>query len=338
LTHEYISGANGPKSFVSKSPDLQKLINETIHLLSALGLPIQGRTARRLERTALAFLAVVDLSASGRWKEAKDLDTPRKLLTREIIRYWREHFDEDVSDGSYDDIRREDLLHLDLAGIVSTDDATKDQNDGTRGFGLNPEFSEIVRTFGSKRWETNVQTFVAKHGTLQERLVRPRNLATTKVVLPSGEELSFLGGPHNQLQKASIEEFLPRFGNAAEVLYVGDTATKYAFLNRKRLTELKFFDIQESKLPDVIAYSSSKNWIFLIEAVHSANPISSERRHILTQLLEPCTALPVYITAFLDKATFRKFSSDIAWETEVWIASDPDHLIHFDGEKFLGPY
>jgi type II restriction enzyme len=157
-------------------------------------------------------------------------------------------------------------------------------------------------------------------------------------MLPSGEELSFLGGPHNQLQKAIIEQFLPRFGNEADVFYVGDTANKYAFLKRDRLAELKFFDIEESKLPDVIAYSSSKNWIFLIEAVYSSGPISCERRLVLTQLLEECTALPVYVTGFLDKATFRKFAPEIAWETEVWIASEPDHLIHFDGEKFLGPY
>jgi type II restriction enzyme len=317
---------------------LQKLINEAVHLLSALGLPIEGGTGRRLERTALAFLALLDLSASGQWAAAKDLKTPRKLLTREIIRYWREHFGEDVSDSSYDDIRRRDLLHLYLAGIVATDDPTKDQNDGTRRYGLSPDYSEIVRTFGSRDWEGAVQEFVAKHGTLSERLDRPRDLPTTKLVLPSGQELSFLGGPHNQLQKAIIEKFLPRFGNGAEVLYVGDTAHKYAFINRERLVELKFFDIEQSKLPDVLAYSRSKNWIFLIEAVYSSGPISPERRLVLAQLLAECVALPVYVTAFLNRVTFRKFSPNIAWETEVWIASDGDHLIHFDGEKFLEPY
>ena len=338
LVYAYISDKVGPKSFLRKSPDLQKLINEAVHLLSALGLPLKGGTGRRLERTALAFLALLDLSASGQWMAAKDLKTPRKLLTREIIRYWREHFGEEVADSSYDDIRRKDLLHLSMAGIVATDDPTKDQNDGTRRYGLNPEFSEIVRTFGSTGWDNAVQEFVAKHGTLSQRLNRPRDLPTTKLVLPSGQELLFLGGPHNQLQKAIIERFLPRFGNGAEVLYVGDTANKYAFINRERLVGLRFFDIEESKLPDVLAYSESKNWIFLIEAVYSSGPISSERRLVLAQLLAECVAQPVYVTAFLDKATFRKFSRDIAWETEVWIASDNDHLIHFDGEKFLEPY
>ncbi|SPF51330.1 Type-2 restriction enzyme PstI (fragment) [Candidatus Sulfopaludibacter sp. SbA4] len=107
-----------------------------------------------------------------------------------------------------------------------------------------------------------------------------------------------MGGRHNQLQKAIIEQFLPRFGHGAEVLYVGDTANKYAFINRERLARLKCFDIEESKLPDVLAYSESENWIFLIEAVYSSGPISSERRLALAQLLAKCTASPVLRHSF----------------------------------------
>jgi hypothetical protein len=128
-------------------------------------------------------------------------------------------------------------------------------------------------------------------------------------------------------------------GHGAEVLYVGDTAEKFPPRVRlDKLEELRFFNLTDAKLPDVVAYSESKNWVYLIEAVHSANPISRERRLVLSNLLEECTANAVYVTAFLDKFVFRRFAPDIAWETEVWIVSDPDHLIHFNGDKFLGPY
>ncbi len=30
--------------------------------------------------------------------------------------------------------------------------------------------------------------------------------------------------------------------------------------------------------------------------------------------------------------------AQIAWESEVWIAEEPMHMIHFNGERFLGPY
>ena len=76
----------------------------------------------------------------------------------------------------------------------------------------------------------------------------------------------------------------------------------------------------------------------MIEAVHSSGVISNVRLLELKKLTEKCQADIIFVTAFLDNNTFRKFAADIAWETEVWIADAPDHIIHFDGEKFLGPY
>ncbi len=58
----------------------------------------------------------------------------------------------------------------------------------------------------------------------------------------------------------------------------------------------------------------------------------------LKRLTKNCTAKIIFVTAFLTKTEFRKWMADVAWETEVWIADSPDHLIHFDGEKYLSPY
>lgn len=287
---------------------------------------------------AIAILAIVDVHDPDHWSEAKDLLTPRALQTREIIRYWRERLGETISDGSYDDVRRKDLLLPYLSGMVATDDPRKHTTDGTRRYGLNPEYSPIIRGFGARSWHAKVREFVKQHGSFAERLNRPRNVPKIRIVLPFGGELSFLKGPHNQLQKSVIEEFLPRFGFGAEVLYVGDTAKKFSWIKENKLQGLKFFDLKNAKLPDIVAYSETKNWIYLIEAVHSANPMTPERRLVLAELMLECTASPIYVTAFLDTFTFRKFAADIAWETEAWIASDPTHLIHFNGEKFLGPF
>ncbi|MCB0277851.1 MAG: restriction endonuclease, partial [Calditrichaeota bacterium] len=109
-------------------------------------------------------------------------------------------------------------------------------------------------------------------------------------------------------------------------------------LNKKKLEDLNFFEISHNEIPDIISYSKSKNWLYLIEAVHSSGPISELKLMELKKLTQNCSADIIFITAFLNKTTFRKFVSEIAWETEVWIADDPDHIIHFDGEKFLGPY
>jgi type II restriction enzyme len=151
-------------------------------------------------------------------------------------------------------------------------------------------------------------------------------------------KLFFGPGEHNELQKAVIEDFLPRFGHGAKVLYVGDAQDKLMFREDDVLRELGFFELSHDKLPDVLAYSEEKNWLFLIEAVHSANPITELRKRALEQLSKACTADIVYVSAFLTKSSFRKFARDIAWETEVWIAESPEHLVHFNGDKFLGPH
>jgi type II restriction enzyme len=120
--------------------------------------------------------------------------------------------------------------------------------------------------------------------------------------------------------------------------YVGDTANKFLHLEKERLEALQFFELSYGELPDIVAYSEQRNWLYLIEAVHSSGAISPVRLLELKKLTEQCTADIIFVTAFLDRNTFRQFAPDIAWETEVWIAEAPDHLIHFDGEKFLGPY
>lgn len=145
-------------------------------------------------------------------------------------------------------------------------------------------------------------------------------------------------GQHNDLQKAIIEEFLPRYGHGCEVLYIGDTANKLLFIDADKLKSLHFFELSHDELPDIIAYNTNKNWLYLIEAVHSSGSISEVRMLELKRLTTGCTADIVYVTAFLTKAEFRKWAAEIAWETEVWIAENPDHLIHFNGGKFLGPY
>jgi type II restriction enzyme len=173
---------------------------------------------------------------------------------------------------------------------------------------------------------------------LADVLARKRDIEQIPVKLPGGVELRFSSGEHNILQKKIIEDFLPRFGNGCSVLYIGDTAHKLLHINEEALKRLHFFELSHDELPDIIAYNSVNNWLFLIEAVHSAGPMSEIRVHELKKSLGDCTAGLIFITAFLRSKDFRKWGADIAWETEVWIADNPDHLIHFNGSKFLGPY
>ena len=321
---------------------IDKLSNDALAILSALGVPLAGLTQRRRVKMAKAFLALAGMRPGMAWSQAKDSasDGGHQLQSRQIISFMNAHLGENISPGSYDDIRRKDLVLPVEALIVlkSAKNPDANTNDGTRGFALNPNAARVVRSFGSKAWDAALKSFMADRATLAQELSRSRELARIPVKLNDKQALTFSPGKHNQLQKQIIEDFLPLYGYGAEVLYVGDTEDKNKYTNESRLAALKFFELAHDKLPDVLAYSEQKNWLFLIEAVTTANPINELRLRTLKQLTAACTADVVYITAFPDRATYRKFAHDIAWETEVWLADSPQHMIHFNGDKFLGPY
>lgn len=325
------------KTFKEKTAKVQELINSTLFILDCFGIPLDT-SPRRLERMAIAFLACGDIKVIEDLKIAKDWNSGYSLKTRDIINFVNEHFNEKISSGSYDDIRRKDLKLLTLSEVVLRSSPNSATNDSTRGYSLNPTYAELIRDFGSDNWWHTVSERLKNIDPLSQKLKRDRAIRKVEVILPSGGELSFSAGEHNDLQKAIIEEFLPRFGHGAEVLYVGDTSDKYLYLEKEKLEKLLFFEISHEELPDIIAYSKKKNWLYLIEAVHSSGPISEVRLLQLQTLTKNCTADIVYVTAFLTKQKFRQFITEIAWETEVWIADNLDHLVHFNGDKFLGPY
>ena len=333
---QYIS-PDKSKTFREKTTQVQKLINTTLYILDTFGIPLDA-TQRRLERMAVAFLASGDIKKVADIKKAKDLNSGYGLKTRDIITFVNNYFGENISPGSYDDIRRKDLKLLTVAEVVLQSNPNSATNDSTRGYSINPTYAELLRTFGSKNWEKTVSEKLKNTEPLSKKLKRERQIAKVNVILPSSGKLIFSAGEHNDLQKAIVEDFLPRYGHSAEVLYIGDTSDKYLYLEKEKLEKLNFFEISHEELPDVIAYSKKKNWLYLIEAVHSSGPISELRLIQLQELTKNCKADLVYVTAFLSRSKFRQFMTDIAWETEVWIADNPDHLVHFNGDKFLGPY
>jgi type II restriction enzyme len=326
------------KEFRQKPPALQQLTNEALDILAAFGIPLE-ETPRRIERMALAFLAVMDVNLeTAGWQAAKSLSTPWALTTRQVIGYWNTHFAEHVSPGSYDDVRRKDLLLPVHAGIVVPDRPDSARNNPRRAYALADEYMNAVRAYGTPRFADAVSAAISGQPTLAERWTTERANARIPIEVTPGVKLSFGPGEHNMLIKAVIQDFLPRFGRGSAVLYVGDAEDKTLHIDRARLKELGFFDLDHGELPDVVAYSSSENWLYVIEAVHSSGPISNVRRDRLKSLLATTKAGIVFVTAFADRASFRRWVRDIAWETEVWISSEPAHLIHFNGDRFLGPH
>ena len=144
-------------------------------------------------------------------------------------------------------------------------------------------------------------------------------------------------GKHNEVQAAVVHEFAPRFSKSSQVIYLGDTANKDLYIDKDALKSLGIPIDEHSKLPDVVIYDLSRNWLFLIEAVTSHGPVSPKRLIELEDFLKNCKAGKIYVSAFPDFSEFKKHSANIAWETEVWVVESPDHMIHFNGDRFMGP-
>lgn len=323
----------------SKKPqNVVRIINQALDILYSVGIPLNGKTERSLERMGMAFLAVAGVTSD--WGDAKGVAENRHLKTREIISFINSHFFESISPGSYDDIRRKDLIYLVVADLIinSGDNPGRATNDPTRGNALDPEFKKLIVKYNTPEWDSELALFNRNREKLSEILARKRSLDKIPVALPGNKSISLSLGLHNVLQKEIIEQFLPRYGQDCVVLYIGDTSDKKLHLAEAELKKLNFFELSHDELPDIIAYNKKKGWLYLIEAVHSSGPMSELRVLELKKLLKECSAELIFVTAFLSRDIFRKWVNQIAWETEVWVADNPDHMIHFNGHKFLGPF
>lgn len=314
---------------------VKNLVFNILDVFQLIGIPVDN-TDRKLERMAKACLAVGKIKKD--FSEACSFEDGF-TRTRDIIAFENEYLGEDISSGSYDDIRRQDLKLLVEAGIIVNSSSTEEQatNNPSRGYGLSTSFANLLHSFGSSRWEILLNEFRKETKSLKEELKRRRDLQKVPVTLPNGKTIVLSYGEHNNLQKAIIEVFLPLFGFGAEVLYVGDTKDKFLHLEKAELEKIKFFTLEHEELPDVVAYSREKNLLYLIEAYHSTGEWDEIRVRKVRRKLEEsgCTANIIFFTAFENKNIFKQKAKDIAWETEVWIADSPEHLVHFNGYKFL---
>jgi len=158
------------------------------------------------------------------------------------------------------------------------------------------------------------------------------------VKIEAGKEIKLSPGAHTLLIKAIIEDFASRFVPGGILIYAGDTGSKWGYFNEELLAGLGINVDSHGKMPDVVLYYPKKNWLLLIESVTSHGPVDGKRHDELSKLFKGSKAPIVYVTAFPDRAVMASYLPVIAWETEVWCADAPTHLIHFNGIRFLGPY
>ncbi len=158
------------------------------------------------------------------------------------------------------------------------------------------------------------------------------------VQVPGGSAISLSPGAHSELIRKIVEEFAAIHLPGSSLIYVGDTGDKVGYFDEDALARLGVAVDRHGKLPDVVLYDQVRGWLVLIESVTSHGPVDGKRLLELQHLFSASTVGLVFVSAFLNRQTMGKFLGTLAWETEVWVAEAPTHLIHFNGDRFLGPH
>ena len=251
----------------------------------------------------------------------------------------RDTYDRDYAENTREVVRRQVIHQLEQARVVdrNPDEPDLPTNNPRTHYGLTDEALSVLRLYGTSGWESELSAFRASHGVLLEIYQRRRRMREIPIRNLTGEEIRLSPGRHNRLQAQVVADFGPKFAPGAILLYLGDAADKLLHLDREKLAEVGVPITEHDKLPDVVLYDEEREWLFLVEAVTSHGPVNPKRVEELESTLKDCVATRVYVSAFPDFRQFKRHVDKIAWETEVWIAEIPDHLIHFNGDKFLGP-
>jgi putative type II site-specific deoxyribonuclease len=301
-------------------------LEEAKDILNQLKVPQKQQS----DLCGYVILAMADIKKDDKWVNA----TNKWIRIHDVIRYIREFYEVSYAENSRETFRKQAMHHFRNAAFI--EDNGKATNSPNYRYRLTDEMLSVVKSYQSVKWENERDNFLNSHNNLID-IYRSKKAMQKMPVKINGSDFSFSPGKHNHLQKLIIEEFAPRFAENSECLYVGDTIQKDLVKNEERLKELGFEITLHDKMPDVVLYSEDKHWIYFIESVTSVGAMEPKRIKEIKEMTQQVSAGKIYVTAFLDFKTFKKFSESLAWETEVWIADMPDHMIHLNGDRFLGP-
>jgi type II restriction enzyme len=307
-------------------------IKEAQIILKKLGMP----PAQTNEISALTLLALCGLGKKSNWENAV-----RKSMTisKNIMTFIAEKYNKEYAPNTRETFRRQ-VLHQFVQGRIvdyNPDNPGLPTNSPHVHYAIAESALKAIRSFGTNQFDKEIKEFIQNQGSLADAYLNKREKRKVSVILPDGKKIKLSPGKHNNLQALVISNFASRFIAEPIVLYLGDTARKNLHIEYGYFDQMNIRITEHGKLPDVVILDKKNDWIFLIEVVTSHGPMNPKRVIELNEMFQQYSHGLVYVSAFPDFAEFKKHSKDIAWETEVWIADSPEHMIHFNGDKFLGP-
>jgi type II restriction enzyme len=311
---------------------LHERVENARFILGALGFDQE----RSNERSALILLALLHLRPEDTWSDA----TNPELGTRAIMDWIRDHYRVGYAANTRETVRRFTLHQFVDALLVMQNPDRPDRpvNSPKWCYQLTSRALEVIRSYDTNQFHSLCERYLADAPGLKAQYDAARQLARIPVTLPDGQPVSLSPGGQNVLLKQMVEDFCSYFTPGGQVLYVGDADDKWAMFDANALALLGVTVNEHGKMPDLVVHLPGQNWLVLMEAVDSHGPVDAKRRRELAALFAGSTASLVYVSCFPSRAAMRRYLTQIAWETDAWCADSPTHLIHFDGERFLGPY
>ncbi len=313
-------------------PSKEARIQEALSALVGLGMP----RAQLNERSALCLLALLDLPPHKAWAEAV---APLMGITP-IMDWVRQHYDKNYAPNTRETVRRQTMHQFVQAAIAlyNPDRPDRPVNSPHAVYQIAPDCLAVLRTIGNKDYEKNLSDFLEIREPLAAQYAKHREMKMVPVTIAEGQEIKLSPGEHSELIRDIVEQFAPRFMPGGRVVYAGDTGDKWGYFDQQLLASLGVRVDNHGKMPDVVIYYGERNWLILAEAVTSHGPVDAKRHQELSELFKNSQAGLVFVSAFPDRRKLNKYLETISWETEVWTADNPSHLIHFNGARFLGPY
>lgn len=301
-------------------------------IIISLGLP----RAQQNERSALSLLALLNLTPGKSWAKA---EKPLVGITP-IMDWVREHYGKEYAPNTRETFRRQTMHQFCDAGVAlyNSDKPDRPVNSPKAVYQVEPAALILLRSFGTTAWHDNLAAYLSERQTLVAKYAKEREQNRIPVEIAPGKEITLSPGEHSELIRAIIADFAPRFAPGSVLVYAGDTGDKWGYFDAALLAGLGVDVDSHGKMPDVVLHFTEKNWLLLVESVTSHGPVDGKRHDELAKLFAGSTAGLVYVTAFPNRAIMGRYLGEIAWETEVWVADAPSHLIHFNGVRFLGPY
>lgn len=306
-------------------------LEESQAILKTFGLPPEQQN----EAAAYTLLALAGLREEESWSQAnRDM-----MRVHDILQFAKNVYRKHYAENTRETIRRRVLHQFEQARIVdrNPDDPSRPTNSGKTCYALTKEGRDVIATYGTDSFVKRAAKFQRNHPALLEIYRAARGKYAVEVQLPDAIKAFLSPGRHNQLQADVVREFWPRFIPDAKLLYLGDSAKKDWHVDTPTLRLVGLPYSAHDKFPDLVFWLERMGWLILIEAVTTHGPVSPKRRAELEVLLQHGPDHRVYVTAFATWKEFKQHMGDIAWETEVWLAEVPDHMIHYNGPKFLAP-